>query len=257
MKLHFKKQGSGQAVIILHGLFGMLDNWQSIANELASNFEIWLVDARNHGHSPHSSDFSYDFMANDLHEFIQDHGILQPIIIGHSMGGKTAMRHAQLFGEEIQKLIVVDMGIKQYPVQHHQIISALQAVDISHIQSRKEAEESMMPQISEMGIRQFLLKSLHRNTAGAFNWRFNLQVIAKEITNVSEALSDNEVKVPTLFIRGELSNYIVAEDYEDLKKMFPNSEIQSIKNAGHWVHAEAPNQIIQLIENFAATHLSD
>jgi len=251
MKLYFKKLGTGEPIIILHGLFGMLDNWQSIANELANNFEVWLVDARNHGHSPHSSEFSYDAMAEDLHQFIQDHSILQPIIIGHSMGGKTAMRHAQLYAPEIQKLMVVDMGIKQYPVHHHQIIAALQAVELENIQSRKEAEESMLPYISEMGIRQFLLKSLHRNSDGTFNWRFNLPVIAKEITNVSVALPDKIVEVPTLFIRGELSNYIMEQDFADIQKMFPNSEIKSISNAGHWVHAEAPTQIIEMIELFA------
>jgi esterase len=251
MKLYFKKLGTGEPIIILHGLFGMLDNWQSIANELANNFEVWLVDARNHGHSPHSSEFSYDAMAEDLHQFIQDHSIFEPIIIGHSMGGKTAMRHAQLYSGEIKKLIVVDMGIKKYPVHHHQIIAALQAVPISDLESRKEAEESMKPHISEMGIRQFLLKSLHRNTDGTYNWRFNLNVIAKEIANVSEALPKAKVNLPTLFIRGELSNYIMEQDFADIQRMFPNSEIKSIANAGHWVHAEAPTQVIELIEIFA------
>lgn len=257
MKLHFKKQGNGQAIIILHGLFGMLDNWQSIANELAKNFEVWLVDARNHGHSPHSNDFSYEVMAYDLHEFIKDHGILQPVIIGHSMGGKTAMWHAQLFAHEIKKLIVVDMGIKQYPVHHQQIIAALQAVDFHKIQSRKEAEESMMPHISEPSIRQFLLKSLHRNTDGSYNWRFNLPVIAEKITNVSVALPQIEVQVPTLFIRGELSNYILEKDYSSISETFSNSEIKSIKNAGHWVHAEASDEVVQLIIDFVNSMISE
>jgi esterase len=162
------------------------------------------------------------------------------------------MRHAQLYSSEIKKLIVVDMGIKKYPVHHNQIISALQAVPVNHLESRKEAEESMKPHISEAGIRQFLLKSLHRNTDGSYKWRFNLSVIAKEIANVSEALPETTVDLPTLFIRGDMSNYILKEDFETIKKMFPQSNLESIEKAGHWVHAEAPDQIITLIEMFAA-----
>lgn len=252
MKLHFKKQGNGPAIIILHGLFGMLDNWQTIANELANNFEVWLLDARNHGQSPHSDEFTYDAMAEDLHVFVRDHDIANPVIIGHSMGGKTAMRHAQLYSDEIKKLIVVDMGIKKYPVHHHQIIAALKAVPVHQLQSRKEAEEVMKPHISEMGIRQFLLKSLHRNSDGTYNWRFNLEVIAQEITNVSEALPQTKVDLPTLFIRGALSNYILEEDFGDIKQMFPQCEIETIENAGHWVHAEAPDQILVLISSFCS-----
>lgn len=254
MKLHFKKQGTGQPIIILHGLFGMLDNWQSIANELATSFEVWLLDARNHGHSPHSNEFTYDAMAHDLHQFILDHGIKKPIIVGHSMGGKTAMRHAQLYSAEIKKLVVVDMGIKKYPVHHHQIIAALKAVPVRQLQSRKEAEEFMKPHISEMGIRQFLLKSLHRNSDGTYNWRFNLDVIAEEISNVSEALPESNVELPTLFIRGAMSNYITEEDFEDIQNMFLNSSIETIEKAGHWVHAEAPDRVIKLIEAFATRY---
>jgi len=252
MKLHYKKLGHGQPIIILHGLFGMLDNWQSVANVLAENYEVWLVDQRNHGHSPHSDAFNYDVMAADLHEFIQDHHLHLPVVIGHSMGGKTAMRHAQLFPNDLSKLVVVDMGIKQYPVHHDIIIAALNQVDTDTIQSRKEAEEILIPNIPDFGTRQFLLKNLYWTDEKKLNWRFNLSVIEREIDKVVEALPNVEVLLPVLFIRGEKSNYIVEDDYPAIKKLFPKAAISTVANAGHWVHAEAPQKVIELVNQFMA-----
>jgi esterase len=250
MKLHFKKQGQGRPIIILHGLFGMLDNWQSVANVLAEKYEVWLVDQRNHGHSPHSNEFNYDVMAADLHEFIQDHHLHLPVVIGHSMGGKTAMRHAQLFPQDPSKLVIVDMGIKQYPVHHDLIIEALNQVDTNSIQSRKEAEEILIPKIPDFGTRQFLLKNLHWSEDKKLIWRFNLPVLAREIDRVVEALPTTKVSVPALFISGEKSNYVTEEDHASILEVFPNSVFSSVANAGHWVHAEAPQTVIELVNDF-------
>jgi esterase len=252
MKLFFKKQGQGRPIIILHGLFGMLDNWQSISNSLANDFEVWLVDLRNHGRSPHSEAFNYEVMAHDLHEFVEDHGLQGATIVGHSMGGKVAMRYAQLFQNEAGRLIVVDMGVKAYPIHHDVIIAALKRVSPNTISSRKDAEEVLIADIPDFGTRQFLLKNLFWNDSKQLEWRFNLEAIDREIGRIVESLPPTEVRLPTLFIGGGKSNYILKEDFRTIQSIFPNASLVTIENAGHWVHAEAPEAVIHQISNFVA-----
>lgn len=251
MKLNYKKLGKGSPIIILHGLFGMLDNWQSIANELAKEYEVWLVDQRNHGHSPHSDEHSYDAMADDLQELIEEHQIEKPVVVGHSMGGKTTMRFAQKYPDSAAGIIVVDMGMKKYPIHHDVIVDALKSVPVRELESRSEAEDYLKKHIDEAGIRLFLLKNLNRQNDGSYKWRFNLPVLEREMPQIVEALPKEKSEVPTLFIYGENSGYVRPDDIPDLQSVFPNNQFESL-DAGHWLHAEKPKEVIQLIGDFVS-----
>lgn len=254
MELHYKVLGQGAPIVILHGLFGMLDNWQSVAKVLADKYTIYLVDNRNHGRSPHDPEFNYEVMSADLHEFLQKHQIEQPVIIGHSMGGKIAMYFAGRYTPELfRKMVVVDIAPKYYRPHHRDELAGLFAVDLAHIGSRQEAEVSMARHITEPGTRQFLLKSLYRADDGKFAWRFNLPDISEGIENVGEGLPTHfYAEKPVLFIRGGQSRYIKDEDMELITTHFPNFRLETIPDAGHWVHAEKPHLLVEMIEQFIA-----
>ena len=250
MKLHFRELGAGQPMIILHGLFGFSDNWQTHAKKFAEYYRVILVDLRNHGHSDWSDEFSYDLMVDDLKELCHDLNLKNILMIGHSMGGKVAILFAQKHKELLDKLVVVDIGIKAYPMHHQHILAGMHAIDLPKIQLRKEAEEILKQYIDSDGVRQFLLKNLYWKEKGQLAWRMNLSVLEREMENILSALPEKEVMLPTLFIRGELSNYILDEDIEQLEDQFPDSEIVTIKNAGHWVHAEAPEEFVDSVLGF-------
>lgn len=254
MKLHYKKLGqeNHQPLIILHGLFGSLDNWISLAKYFAEHFEVYLVDQRNHGKSPHSPNFSYQHMADDLQEFITDYKIENPIILGHSMGGKTAMLFACLHPNLVKKLIIVDIAPKTYPVHHDSIIESLKKLPLNKIKKRSEAEEMLSKYILEKDVRQFLLKNLTRDDNGNYQWKMNLPIIAQNIEIIGYGLPDNAIfNKDTLFIRGLKSKYIVDDDMIILKRHFPNSTLASVEDAGHWVHAEAPQILYDLVLKFS------
>jgi esterase len=250
MKLHHRILGEGQPLVILHGLFGYSDNWQTHAKKLAEYYQIILVDQRNHGHSPWSDSFNYDLLAEDLKELFDDLKLEKAILLGHSMGGKTAMRFAQLYPNFLEKLIVVDMGPKKYPPHHEQILAGLHAIDFSVIQTRSKAEETMSEHISSYGVRQFLLKNLYWKEKGKLAWRMNIPVLEKEMHSILDGLPEMEVHIPTLFIRGKLSDYVLDEDFSDIENSFPDSQFVTIENAGHWVHSEAPDEFIEAVLSF-------
>ncbi|MFD2200229.1 alpha/beta fold hydrolase [Shivajiella indica] len=251
MKLNFKKTGQGEPLIILHGLFGSADNWFSIAKELESDFTLFLLDQRNHGDSPQSEDWNYDVMAEDLKEFMEDQQIDSAFLMGHSMGGKTAMNFAMRYPEKVRKLIVADIAPRFYPLHHQHILEGLNAIPIETLKSRKEADDILSQHIKIPGIRQFLLKSLGRGDNGGFVWKINLPVITEKIANVGEALeTDNTFSKPTLFMGGENSDYIRSEDKKEIESLFPNSHIIYIKNAGHWLHAEQPIAVVETVKAF-------
>lgn len=250
MKLHYRELGKGKPLMILHGLFGFSDNWQSHAKKLAEYYKVILVDLRNHGHSGWSDDFSYDFMADDIYELCLDLDISNLILVGHSMGGKVAMRFAQKHEYLLEKLVVVDMGIKSYPMHHQHILAGIHAVDLPNITARSQAQKQMSKYIDSEGVMQFLLKNLYWKEKGKLAWRMNVEVLEKEMPNILSALPDDEVLTPTLFIRGELSNYILDEDFEAIENQFPDSKIVTIRGAGHWVHAEAADEFMEVLLSF-------
>ena len=252
MELNYIKSGSGYPIIILHGLFGMLDNWKTIARSLEEKFTVYLIDQRNHGKSPHTPEHSYQLMADDLSVFFTHHQISKAHIIGHSMGGKTAMQFALQHPEKVNKLIIVDMGIKRYPGGHDSIFDALQSIDLKTIHSRKDAEILMADKLSDITVQQFLLKNLSRNVNGSYRWKFNLEALS--------ANYDDEILAPVkvlntftgdvLFVRGENSKYIVNEDWDDIQKVFPNAILKIVEDSGHWVHAEQPEAFLHIVLTF-------
>ena len=251
MKLHFKKFGSGPPLIILHGVFGSSDNWKTLANHLMSTFEVYLVDQRNHGLSPHSDDFNYQVMTDDLKELLHDEKIEKCILLGHSMGGKTAMNFAVQYPEKIIKLIIVDIAPKGYPPHHENILKGVHSLTLHEINTRKEADDLLSVTINNAGIRQFILKNLSRNPEGLFYWKINWKAIEDNMEAIGAPLSSYAVfPGEVLFIRGAQSDYILNEDEPLLKKHFPDADLMTIQKAGHWVHAEQPAQLLVLINQF-------
>lgn len=256
MKLFYRKSGSGRPLIILHGLFGISDNWAALAKLWSQYFTVFAVDLRNHGQSPHSDDWSYEFMASDVYELIDDEKLRDVTVIGHSMGGKVGMRLAIDYPQAISKLIVVDIAPKQYPPHNSDVIDALNRVNPGEISSRKEAEAVLRQTLSDEGTIQFLLKNLHwRDLPGGdkqLDWRFNLEIITRELKEVNAAtLPPLMCPTPTLFIRGEKSEYIMPEDESDIAMMFPDSNVITIPDAGHWVHADQPFPVYETVLKFA------
>lgn len=254
MKLHYRKLGEGKPVVILHGLFGLSDNWQSFGKAIAeNNFSVYLVDIRNHGNSPKSEVFNYKVLADDVVELIESEEVNNPVIIGHSLGGKIAMQLALSYSEKISSLVVVDMAPKYYAPHQQRIIEALQSVNFHFVKSRSEADKILSEKIHDVSTRQFLLKNLYWREKNKLDWKFNLAVIANNIEEIGkEITSINSFTKPTLFIRGEKSNYILDSDFVKIKILFPDAEILTAPNAGHWVHADNLQWMVDSVRNFIA-----
>ena len=250
MKLNFTKIGIGDPLLIIHGLFGSSDNWRTLGKQFAEKYSVFLIDLRNHGKSPHSSEMNYELMAADLMEFINNENIFKPVLMGHSMGGKAALMFDKKFPKVLKKLIVADIGLKSYPMHHDQILKGLKSIDLNVIKSRGEAQKSLQNYIQEIGVQQFLLKNLYWREKGQLDWRMNLKVLEKNINNILEKIPIVKSWTPTLFLRGELSNYIVKEDFNEILEIFPNGKIKTINNVGHWLHAENPVEFFQLVSEF-------
>ena len=252
MTLHSQILGSGKPFVILHGFLGMSDNWKTLGGRWANEgYEVHLLDQRNHGRSFHSDEFSYEIMAEDLKNYCEEHGLKEIILLGHSMGGKVAMQFAVTYPEMVSKLIVADIGPKAYPSHHQDILKALSSLNFSQIKSRGEAEDVLSEYIKDKGTRLFLLKNLYRKNKNELALRINLPVLSEKIEEVGVALANETVfEGDTLFLGGEKSGYIEPMDEILIKKHFPKAKIVTISNAGHWLHAENPDEFYDNVMNF-------
>jgi len=262
MELFFRKYGKGVPLIILHGLYGSSDNWVSIAKSLSNNFEVFLIDQRNHGRSPHTENHTYKLMAEDLKEFFEQQNIEKAIIVGHSMGGKTAMYFAKAFPQKTDKLIIVDISPKSYIkenidsplyVNHQNIISAILDIDLKVLKSRKQADDILSEKIEFAYVKQFILKNLYRKKDKSFAWRINIPVICKSLPEMMKGFAPNETQIarfPVMFIRGDLSDYIKQRDIKLIEKLFSDAKVITINNASHWLHIEYPEKLLQYIIDF-------
>lgn len=239
-------------MIILHGLMGSADNWLTQAKILSGHYKVYTVDQRNHGLSPHSDEFDYKVLAHDIKDFINEHALSNPIVLGHSMGGKAAMNFAISNPTMLDKLIVVDIAPKAYPVHHDSIVEGLKAIPIDTLQTRNEADTILSEYVPEADVRQFLLKNLSRKPAGGFSWKINLPVIDKNLELISADLQfPGSYSGPTLFVRGAKSKYVKDEDRQRIKDLFPNSALVTM-DTGHWVQAEKPQEFVDVVMNYLA-----
>ncbi len=254
MQLHSKIIGEGRPLLILHGFLGMGDNWKTLAKQFSQDgFQVHLIDQRNHGRSFHSDNFSYEVMGDDLFQYANHYGLGTFVLLGHSMGGKTAMLFACNYPQMIDALIIADIAPKYYPQHHQQILSGLDALagNEEALSGRKQADEFLSKYIKEVGIRMFLLKNLYWEEPKKLGLRINLASLIKNIEEIGKPLAPSKTfSGDTLFLRGAQSNYILQEDEEELYNAFAKAEIKTISKAGHWLHAENPTDFYQEVINF-------
>jgi pimeloyl-ACP methyl ester carboxylesterase len=254
MQVNFQAYGQGPPFIILHGLFGSSDNWQSVGRRLGEQFHVFALDQRNHGRSPHSSEMNFQVMAEDVREFVQQEKLERAHLMGHSMGGKTAMMFALIFPEHVDKLIIVDIAPRAYSPDHAEILKALLSIDFTQFRERGSIEKALEPKIPEKVVRQFLLKNLERVQEGGFRWRMNLKAIAAKYDQLSAALPTGRVfDKPALFIRGERSEHVREADWAMIVQLFPDARLQTVPGAGHWVHTDAPEAFLEVVQDFIST----
>lgn len=262
MKLFYRKFGHGCPLVILHGLYGSSDNWVSFAKSLSGHFRIYIPDQRNHGQSPNHNHHSYEDLRDDLSVFIREHSIVKPVLIGHSMGGKTAMYFASGFPELIRALVVIDISPRHYDedeednprfLKHRDILKILADLPVEKFKSRDDADKALLKHIRIERIRHFLLKNLTRDEKGQFIWKLNLPALISNLNNImagfekKNSLPDD---CPVLFVKGELSDYISEKDVHLIKSLYPKAEIKTIDGTGHWVHAEKPDELFNTIYEF-------
>ena len=252
MILYSNILGQGEPFVILHGFLGMSDNWKSLGVKYAEEgFQIHMIDLRNHGRSFHHSEFNYEVMVEDLKLYCDSNHLNNIILLGHSMGGKTAMLFAAKYPEIVKKLLVADIAPRFYPVHHDAILQGLSSLDFSTIKSRGEADRHLSRFVPDFGTRQFLLKNLYWKDNGQLDLRMNLEVLKENVSEVGEALPTHlKFEKDTLFLRGDRSEYIALSDEDIIKRHFPKAKLVTIKNAGHWLHAENPVDFFEESINF-------
>ena len=251
MKLFFREYGQGEPIIILHGLFGMSDNWVSVAKDLSENYRVIIPDSRNHGLSPHSSIMDYKVMSEDLKDLISNLEINDFILIGHSMGGKVAMKFALENPNIVKKLIVVDIAPKRYPVHYKNVIEAFNSVDFSLINTRMEIDQQLKIYIEDEQVRQLMMKNLFWKSKNCLNWKLNIDSINKNFENLLEEITSiNIFENSTLFLKGEYSDYLLDEDRNEILAFFPRTEFIEIRNASHWVHSDSKSDFVKSVQAF-------
>lgn len=254
MHLHSEVYGQGHPLIILHGLFGSQENWRTLSKVFGQHFQVFALDQRNHGRSPHSEGFTYEAMTEDLCEFMQEQALTSAYVLGHSMGGKVAMRFAVAYPDLVDKLVVVDIAPRAYPPGHDEVFSGLYALDLPTLRSRQDADAALAQYLPDLALRQFLLKNLERTEIGTFRWRINLDAIHDSYHEMLKGCDvTGTYTKPTLFIRGENSDYIKNSDLTSIRAVFPHAQLVTIPGTGHWVHAEAPQEFARIVMEFLMT----
>ena len=255
MKLFYRKYGAGKPLFILHGLFGQSDNWQGPAKVIAEwGFEVYCIDLRNHGQSPHDNTFNYPAMAQDIIELADELNLPKFSVMGHSMGGKVAFQMVQLCPSRLLSLVVVDIGIKFYPPHHQDVIEAISRVDFEKCKNRSAVQNILNQYLPDLSMQQFLLKNIYWSTPEQLAWRFNFQAIAQNIEEVGEEIFISKVftrkDFEVLLIRGQYSSYILDEDIPGIQAHFPDLELETIQAAGHWVHADQPQNFLSVLHKY-------
>jgi esterase len=253
MKLSFHVYGKGPPLVILHGLFGLSDNWVTIGRKLGEHFRVYIPDLRNHGHSPHSPVFDFPALEDDLLEFIETHELEKPVLMGHSLGGKTAMHFALHMPGMVGKLIVIDISLRKYPhnEEHQALINAMLDTDLSEAGTRGDVDRQLMRTIESARLRQFVLKNIYWMERGKMGWRLNIKAINENLHAIFEGVNvPGEYIGPSLFIRGGRSMYVSDEDLIVIKKKFPGAVVKTIADATHWVHADAPGEFYRIVSEF-------
>ncbi len=258
MELFYREWGQGEPLIILHGLFGMSDNWVTLARKWAEHFHVFVPDLRNHGQSPHDQAFNYSVLVQDLLEFVRDRLLTQTSLLGHSLGGKTAMLFALTYPKLVKRLIVVDIAPRKYEhTRFRQFLKLLINMNLAKIHSRLEGDRSLAAKIPQTAIRRFLLKNLRRTEQNGFEWKLNLKALYENVDRVLEAIEapDEPFSGPALFLRGELSDYIRETDIAHIKQLFPKARVVTVPQATHWVHADNPQFLFQEVNRFMKQEL--
>jgi esterase len=251
MNLHFETVGDGPPLIILHGLLGSADNWRAMSRRLGAHYGVFAVDLRNHGRSPHSDVFDYDVMVADLREFIVQQALGRIMLLGHSMGGKVAMQFALDYPERVDRLVIVDIAPKPYELSQRDLLEALRSLDLSRYKSFGEVDSALASRVSGQSLRQFLLKNLAKDENGRLRWQVHLEAIYRNYDKLAQGFApERTFDKPTLFIRGGRSNYIEDDDARLIRQIFSQAEIATLPEAGHWVHADSPNEFFQTVMNF-------
>lgn len=250
MILHTEITGQGQAIVLIHGLFGSYENLGVIARALAGPWQVVNLDMRNHGRSGWHDTMSYALMAEDVKETLDHLGLEPVVLLGHSMGGKIAMEFALRYPERVSKLILADISPVQNRPRHLEILSALDSIDLSNLQSRQQADQQLALSVTETGVRQFLLKSLYKKD-DQFRWRFNVKALIANYPQLLEAPpSKGPYTGPTLFIKGAESDYLLPEHQSLIQQLFPHSKAKVIMGTGHWLHAEKPVAFAKIVTDF-------
>lgn len=252
MKLNFKTFGEGEPIVFLHGLFGMLDNWNSFGKKVAdAGNMVFLVDQRDHGRSPHTQDFSYELLAEDMYQFLTDQWLHRSVIVGHSMGGKVAMKFADMYPDMVEKLVVIDIAPRKYKGGHEHIFKALRGIDPGTYDDRQAIQDALAEDIHEPAVLHFLMKNISRKKEGGFEYKMNLPLLYDNYGKLMDELDlEHENQMPALFISGGQSNYVRAEDHAYILAHFPMAGFDVIPEAGHWVHADQPDQLFNKLMQF-------
>ncbi|WP_047045081.1 alpha/beta fold hydrolase [Vibrio mexicanus] len=248
--LNYKLEGEGQTIILIHGLFGSLDNLGLLARDLKKDYQVLSIDLRNHGQSFHSPSHSYAEMAQDVLEVIEHLNLKDITVIGHSMGGKVAIKLIDIAPQLAKQLIVLDMSpVKYTERKHDNVISGLQAVEQKRPTTRSDALSIMAEHIEMEGVRQFLSKSLFKDN-DVLAWRFNVASLVDNYENIIGWEPISKTDVPTVFVKGALSEYLLPSHQADIQAQFSNAKAHIIANTGHWLHAEKPQEVIRVIRKF-------